>query len=185
MKFQLPDDSFQEFESSRRKGLKLSDQLRIESKLAIGYLLNDNNSEADKSLEKAEKMYEELLGLLQTNSYLHSIGGIHVGTEEYVEARLLADYLEGKALSSLEELNVQHDSYIGGLCDMSGELLRYSRRNPDKMKQIEADLDSLYQECLQVIVTRNGAIRKKLGDLERNMKKIEDMIFQWELRGKN
>jgi predicted translin family RNA/ssDNA-binding protein len=182
MDFSLPVESFQTFEQARRKGLKLSDELRVESKSAIGFLLKGMNKEADKSLLKAGSIYEELKALLKESPYLHSIGGVHVGTEEYVEAKLLADYLEGKPLSTLEALDVTHDSYICGLCDTSGELLRFARKNPERMKQIESDLEDLHQACLTMVVTRNGLIRKKLEDLERNVKRMEDMIFQWDLK---
>ena len=182
MRYKLPAKTYQKFEEARRSGLKLSDQLRIEAKVSIGYLLNDKTAEADKTLNKAAMIYAELMKLLKDSPYLHSIGGVHVGTEEYVEACLLADYLEGKPLRAIEDLAVNHEAYIGGLCDMSGELLRYGRKHPEKMKQIEADLEDLHQNCLQIIVSRNNVIRKKLGDLERNTKHMEEMIYQWELK---
>lgn len=182
MKFQLPTESYQQFEQDRRKGLQLSDQLRIESKSAIGFLLKGMNKDADKKVAEAKGLYEELLKLFETSPYLYSIGGVNVGTEEYVEAKLLADYLEGKALSTIESLKVHHEAYICGLCDMSGELLRYARKNPDQMKKILQDLEELYQTCLEVIVTRNSLVRKKLEDLERNMMRMEEMIFQYELK---
>ncbi|MDP2691265.1 MAG: hypothetical protein Q8O95_02575 [bacterium] len=182
MQFYLPSDTYQQFEQSRRKGLKLSDELRIESKVAIGFLLKKQGEKAQNSLKKAEVLYTDLRSLLEQDPYLYSIGGIQVGTEEFVEAVLLGDYLEGKPLRTLEELGVQHDAYIGGLCDMSGELLRFARMNPDQMKQVLDDLEELNQTCLQIIVTRNGAVRKKLEDLERNMKRMEEMIFQYNLK---
>jgi len=182
MKFQLPTRIYQQFEQDRRKALALSDQLRIESKSAIGFLLKDMVNEANKSLSTAKKIYSELCKLLKKNPFLHSVGGVDVGTEEYVEARLLADYIGKKALSTLDQLKVSHESYICGLCDMSGELLRYVRKYPEKMKQVHEDLETLYQECLQVIITRNNAVRRKLEDLERNMLRMEEMIFQYTLK---
>jgi len=182
MKFQLPTKTYQQFEQDRRKALSLSDQLRIESKSAIGFLLKDHISDANKSLVKAKKIYRELNKLVLTNPFLYSVGGVDVGTEEYVEAKLLADYLGNKPLSTIDQLKVHHEAYICGLCDMSGELLRYSRKYPEKMKKIHRDMEDLYQECLKVIVTRNSLVRKKLEDLERNMQKMEEMIFQIELK---
>lgn len=182
MKFKLPAKTYQQFEQDRREALSLSDQLRIESKSVIGFLLKDMNTEAGVYIKKAKKIYEDLLKLLSKCPYLHSVGGVNVGTEEYVEAILLADYLGKKPLSTIDQLKVQHDSYIAGLCDMSGELLRFARKNPEKMRSVQLDLEDLYQSCLQVIITRNNVIRKKLEDLERNMLKIEEMIFQYELK---
>jgi predicted translin family RNA/ssDNA-binding protein len=182
MKFQLPTKTYQQFEQDRRKALSLSDQLRIESKSAIGFLLKDMINEAGQSILTAKYIYADLCKLLKANPFLHSVGGVDVGTEEYVEARLLADYIGKKSLSTLDQLKVNHESYICGLCDMSGELLRYARKYPSKMKQIHEDLETLHQECLQVIITRNNAVRRKLEDLERNMLRMEEMIFQYDLK---
>jgi predicted translin family RNA/ssDNA-binding protein len=182
MKVRLPAKAFQAFEISRRKALRLSDDLRIESKSAIGWILKEDEKKATEHLKNAKKIYKDLRNLLKKTPYLYSVGGVHIGTEEYVEAQLLADYLEGKALSPLTSLEVNHQDYICGLCDMSGELLRYARKHPEQMKKIQEDLQSLYQTCLAMVVTRNGAIRKKLEDLERNERRMEEMIFQWELK---
>ena len=185
MKVRLPAKAFQQFEEHRRKALRLSDTLRIESKSAIGYLLKDLPQKAKEHLAVAEKTLKSLNRLLTSTPYLYSVGGVHVGSEEYVEARLLADYLFGNTLSTLKDLGVTHQDYIGGLCDMSGELLRYARKHPQEMRKIQEDLQDLYQICLEMIVTRNGIIRKKLEDLERNERKMEEMIFQWQLRHDN
>lgn len=182
MKVRLPAKSFQLFEVSRRKALRLSDDLRIESKSAIGWILKEDMSKAKDHLKEAAGIYKELLRLLKATPYLYSVGGVHIGTEEYVEAQLLADYLEGKKLSSQKSLSVNHQDYICGLCDMSGELLRYARKHPSQMAKIQEDLQNLYQQCLEMVVTRNGAIRKKLEDLERNERRMEEMIFQWDLK---
>lgn len=182
MKFKLPTDTYQQFEKDRRRGLQLSDQLRIEAKSAIGFLLKEMNRDAEEKLKSAKKIYAELKKLLKDCPYLYTIGGVDVGTEEYVEAQLLADYLKKKPLSTLESLGVDHEAYICGLCDMSGELLRYARKNPKDMKAILKDLEDLYQACIGIIITRNNAIRKKLEDLERNMMRMEEMIFQYDLK---
>lgn len=182
MKFTLPAVKYQRFEENRKKCLQLSDSLRIESKIAIGFILKGDQKQAEQRLGIAKKIHAALKKLLKTSPFLYSVGGVDIGTEEYVEARLLADYLEGKPLSSMEDLDVQHEAFVGGLCDMSGELLRYARKHPEEMKQIEEDLETLHQSCLQMIITRNSKIRNKLGDLERNFRKMEDMIFQWELQ---
>lgn len=182
MRFSLPAKAFHDFEQQRRQALKISDQLRIDAKCAIGALLKDDQVSSKKHLKNSESQHKELKKLLKKTPFLFSVGGVHVGTEEYVEAQLLADYLAGKKLSSQKQLGVNHQDYICGLCDMTGELLRYARKHPDVMIRVQQDIEDLYQTCTEIVVTRNGAIRKKLEDLERNLKKIEDMIFQWELR---
>lgn len=182
MKFSLPVKAFHQFEQDRGKGLKLSDELRIESKSAIGLLLKGKDKPAGEHLKKADQMNKELQGLMKKTPYLNNVGGLHVGTEEYVEAKLLADYLAGKPLSSETQLKVHHEAYLCGLCDMSGELLRLARLEPKRMKQILADITEIYQTFLAVIVTRNSSIRKKMEDLERNMKRMEEMLYEWNLK---
>ncbi|MDF2379041.1 MAG: hypothetical protein P1V18_02340 [Candidatus Gracilibacteria bacterium] len=182
MKFDLPLDSFQQFESDRGMGLGYSNDLRIESKAAIGHLLKGKMDEANERLVKAEQLNNDLQDLMEKTPYLISVGGFHVGPEEYVEAKLLSDYLEEKPLSSPEDLRVHHESYLCGLCDMSGELLRLARFNPGQMEQILNDITELYQSYMEAVVTRNSSIRKKMEDLERNMKRMEEMIYTWNLK---
>lgn len=182
MQFKLPSDTFKDFESQRRKVLGFSEDLRVQSKSAISSLLNGHKKEAHVHLSQARKSFQELQKYLKKNPYLYSVGGAQVGTEEYVEAILLQDYLSRKSLSTLEELQVNHESYIAGLSDMTGELLRYARKNPKRMKQILLDLERLHHACTTLIVTRNSLIRKKLEDLERNLHRMEEMVFQYHLK---
>lgn len=182
MKCELPLDSFQQFEADRSKGLGYSNDLRVESKVAIGHLLKGRMKEATVRLKKADQLNKKLQNLMKKTPYLISVGGFHIGPEEYVEAKLLFDYLSGKKLSSPKSLGVHHEAYLCGLCDMSGELLRLARLEPKKMEQILHDISELNQSFQEAVVTRNSSIRKKMEDLERNMKRMEEMIFNWNLK---
>jgi predicted translin family RNA/ssDNA-binding protein len=182
MQVRLPIDEYKDYERLRREALQLSDQLRIISKKSIGYLLKDQASEATTSLEEASGIFEQLQLFLEKEPYLYSVGGVHIGPEEYIEACLLSDYLEDKNLRSYQDLGVLYDAYLSGLCDMTGELVRYARKYPEKMKEVFSDIEELHQDSLEIMVTRNGSLRKKLEDLERNMKQLEKMIYEWDLR---
>lgn len=177
MKFHLPQKAFEQFEKEREECLKITNQLRREAKLAIGYLLQNEQKNVLTHLKQGEVFYEKLQKTLKGNPLLHKVGGIESGMEEYVEALLLNDYISKGALRPLTALYADHEVYLAGLCDMTGELVRLARKEPGRMKKILQDLIGIHQECLKLISPRNSNLRNKLEDVERNLRRLEEMVF--------
>jgi len=102
-----------------RKAIKYSGQ-------SIESLQRNNIKEAKKKLEEAANNLEQINSFLDEDQTTHNIGIVNVAMQEYVEAKLFLEIVEGKNLSDVETLGVTDQAYLLGIADLIGELRRYS-----------------------------------------------------------
>lgn len=169
---------YEKFETERRECLHLSGKLRVGSKTAIVFMVKGEMEKAKQHLEELPKISENILQYIEKNPYLWSVRGFNEGFEEYVEAALLAAYLEKQEFPNAEDLGVNHDVYIAGLCDMTGELVRIVYKNPERVKEIYEVLTSIYKDSLGFTIQRNSVVREKMGHLDRNIKRLEQVMYE-------
>ena len=86
----------------------------------------------------------------------------------------------------MKELGFDAESYIGGLCDLSGELVRRAINSAISGKNSEAlaikqFISDLYGELMQFDF-RNGEIRRKFDGIKYDLRKLEDMALQLKLK---
>ena len=173
---------YETFEKNRSECIHLSGRLRAESKAAINFLVRGEMDRGRQQLKKAPAMLKRLSSMLRKDSFLYSVHALNEGFEEYVEAALLLCYIEkGTKFPSPQELGVNHEAYIGGLCDMTGELVRIARGKPAGAGKIYSDVSSIYDLCIPLHVKRNNRVRSKLEDLERNIKRLEIIRYEQSL----
>ncbi len=173
---------YETFEKNRSECIHLSGRLRAESKAAANFFVKGEMERGRQQLAKAPAMLRRINGMLRKDSYLYSVHALNEGFEEYVEAVLLLRYIEkGTKFPSPAELGVNHEVYIGGLCDMTGELVRIARGDPAKVRKIHHDVSSIYDLCIPLHVKRNNRVRSKLEDLERNIKRLEVIMYEQKL----
>ena len=68
-------------------------------------------------------------------------GSFKAAAEEYTEAKLFFKILSGEKLDRIKEVDLPLDSYIGGMCDLVGELVRLATNSaavgkPEEVKKI-------------------------------------------------
>ncbi|MFO7711234.1 MAG: hypothetical protein R6V53_05710, partial [Candidatus Woesearchaeota archaeon] len=83
---------------------------------------------------------------------------------------------------------VDTESYLLGLCDLTGELMRKAvneviNKNPDMVYKIKDLITELYSEILKFDL-RNSELRKKSDSIKWNLSKVEDIIYNLEMRSK-
>tara|TARA_Y100000310_G_scaffold281722_1_gene302402 strand:- start:38229 stop:38858 length:630 start_codon:yes stop_codon:yes gene_type:complete len=108
--------------------------------------------------------------------------------QEYVEALCYYHFIKSKKMPSKASLKVDNESYLLGLCDLTGELMRKSvneviRKNFREAIVIKDLVDEIYGEFLNFNL-RNGELRKKSDQIKWNLKKLEDVVFELKLKGK-
>jgi predicted translin family RNA/ssDNA-binding protein len=86
------------------------------------------------------------------------------------------------------ELGVEPEEYLLGLCDLTGELVRYAvRKGTAKDKRAVQNardmVDGINGELLQFDL-RNGELRKKYDSVKYNLQKIETVLYDLSLRGR-
>lgn len=110
-----------------------------------------------------------------------------VARQEYVEAVCFFEFVKNQRIPSKKELDVDIDSYLLGLCDLTGELVRFAVNDVIKYKdrglvyKVKELVESIYGEFLYFNL-RNSELRQKFDSVKWNLKKIEDIIYDLELK---
>ena len=108
--------------------------------------------------------------------------------QEYVEAAAILHFAKHENLITRKELDVDSESYLLGVCDLSGELVRKAvddaiNQNFDSVLKIKEMVALIYGEFLQFNL-RNGDLRKKSDQIKWSLQKLEDMIFDLKVKGR-
>jgi predicted translin family RNA/ssDNA-binding protein len=104
-----------------------------------------------------------------------------VAVQEYVEARALDYYIKSKVLISREDLGVSVENYLLGLCDLTGELVRFAvkkaiEKDKEAVLSITLFVEEIYGGFLKLNL-RNGELRKKSDSIKWNLQKLETLAL--------
>ena len=176
--------AYEAFEKNRAACMEDSGRLRAESKAVVNFIVKGDLKRARACMASARKPLDRLHRALKRDAYLYSVPNLNEGLEEYVEARLLFVYVAGGEFPTPSSMGINFEAYIGGLCDMTGELVRLARNRPEWTRAILDDVSSINDDCVRMHVRRNNKIRSKLQDLERNLRRLEEILYEQRLRGR-
>ncbi|MEM2131044.1 MAG: hypothetical protein QXR96_00840 [Candidatus Woesearchaeota archaeon] len=177
----------EKIDSAREEIIIKSRPIIKESKQAI-YLLHKNNlNEAKKSLELANKGLLELKNLIKENPGV-DIGSYNNALQEYTEAITYYYFISESRLIKNNEINVDAENYLLGLCDLTGELARRAvfsvvDEHYEEVKKIYEFVLFIHNEFLDFEL-RNGEIRRKSDSIKWNLKKIEEILYDLKIREK-
>ncbi len=115
-----------DYSKKRREMIKSASDVQHWSKKAIFALQRDDKEMADDLLAKSEKLLGELNKKYKGNARVLAEGSYKAALEEFVEAALFKQFLSGKKFGKVAKFHIDENVYIGGLCDVPGELLRYA-----------------------------------------------------------
>ena len=118
---------------------------------------------------------------------LDVMGMARVAFQEYVEAACLQQYTIDGNIPTAEELHVEAEASLLGICDLSGELVRKAVHaaiagDGATAKRIRDFVEQLWGEMLHFNF-RNGELRKKFDGIKYDLKKLEDLVLNLTLRG--
>lgn len=134
-------------------------------------------TENEDVISKIKKDFGEARAL-EEGSYLAAL-------EEYVEARLFFNFIKNGKIGPIKEIKVPVISYLGGICDLTGELVRLATneaiaKNFDKITEIKNIINEILNELIDFDIT--GYLRTKYDQARNNLKKIEQMDYEINLR---
>ena len=166
-----------------RENIARADALREESILASRKILS-----LSKQIINGLHRGDDVSALLvEIRSAVHALPEssaslASVARQEYVEALTFHSFLVAGSLASPEELNVSSEEYLLGLCDLSGELVRYAvqkaiDKDVGRVELVRSFLSDLYAELLQ-FTFRNSELRKKSDSVRWNLQKVEDLLLR-------
>jgi predicted translin family RNA/ssDNA-binding protein len=182
--FEKIREELTDFDSKRESIIQLSRETISLSKRII-YALHRNDiksaSSLVKDIEKKKKSLDSVNIKLDTN-----IG--QTALQEYVEALCYYDFITKKRIPSMASLKVNNGSYLMGLCDLTGELVRKAvnsviGKDFKKAVEIKNLVEEIYNEFLKFNF-RNNELRVKSDQIKWNLKKLEDVIYELSLKGK-
>ncbi len=134
-------------------------------------------------IKKAEEYVKDIKAKKKTldkfnkqDSYLKN------AVQEYVEALLFYNYVKDNIIVGSKDLKVDYESYLLGMCDLTGELMRFAtnqfiNENFDKVLDVKKTLDLIYDE-LGLFDFRNSELRRKYDSIKYSVKKIDDLIIE-------
>ncbi len=179
-------DDYRANESERRQIISASNNILFEAKKNI-FALQRNDFKAAETkmldMEKALKNLEERFGFER----LHREGAYKAAAEEYLEGKTLYLAIKNKPIESVKGISLDYESYLGGICDMIGELVRYATNRAANGKFSEvAKIKKLAEDIMGQLIDfdMTGYLRTKYDQARGHLRKLEQMAYEIKLRNK-
>ncbi|MBI2134377.1 hypothetical protein HYU09_00155 [Candidatus Woesearchaeota archaeon] len=171
-------------EERREYVIQLSREIINLSKRIIYALHRDDVREADSLIKEIDSKKGSLL----KNNIKLDINIDQVALQEYVEALCYYHFIKNRKIPDKAALKVDSESYLLGLCDLSGELVRKAvnevvKNNFDIAFGIKGLVEEIYDEFLKFNL-RNNELRKKSDQIKYNLIKLQDVIYELKMKGK-
>jgi len=176
---------YQEKQDLIYKIQKFSNEIRAKSKKAIALLRRDNIKESQETIKKAERDFGLINKLVKKNSDLLNYGFYREAVEEYIEALTFYNFLTKSNKQIPDFIKKGSEEIISGICDFTGELVR-------KAITIAHSKDSqeilLYKKAIEDVVEELtkiaffGKLRQKYDEAERNLKRIEGILYEIKMK---
>lgn len=179
-------DGYVKGEGERRQIISLSNQALHDSKRVIFSLHRDNFELAEKSLKEIE---EKLVFMDKKFGHprLKEEGSFKAAMEEYVEAKMYYLVLAKKKIDKVKGIKIDTESYLGGICDLTGEMVRLAINQAAKGKTSEVEkikeaINEIMAELVEFDMT--GYMRTKYDQAKTNLRKIEQIDYEIKIRKK-
>lgn len=159
----------------------ISSSILTKSKQSIFLAHDGKMKEANDTLEEAKNKLREANKKYNKSNRLDFEGSYQAAAEEFLEAKFFIDVLSGKQITVDKEFKFSPEEYLGGLCDMTGELVRQSVLcASEKNLKLLQKYREITKDIVGFIMTLylSGKIRMKFDDAKRNLKRIETIIYE-------
>lgn len=173
------------YAEKRREVIKTAGDAQHMAKKAIFSLQRDAVKEADESLSGALSLLTGLVKKYGKDSRLLDEGSFKASLEEYTEAKLFHQFLNGEELSEIKELPIHSDAFVSGLCDVPGEIVRYAiksatERKFDLVRQCYAAAEGIINELVDMDLT--GYNRQKFDQAKQALSKLQQIVYEVSLK---
>lgn len=175
---------YDENTGQRRQIISRSNDVLYNSKRVIFGLHRGSIDAAKQSLDEIE---ENLKGLEKKFGFQRLVeeGAYKAAVEEYVEAKMFYLLLTGKKIDQIKGIKLDTETYLGGISDVTGELVRLAvNRVADGKKEEVAKIKKLINDIMSEMVEFDftGYMRTKYDQARGNLKKIEQIDYEVKLR---
>ncbi|HNX10629.1 MAG TPA: hypothetical protein PKI61_00610 [bacterium] len=178
--------AYREANGERRQIGSLANIVLHDSKRVIFALHRGELKDAKAQLEGIEKILKELSQKFGVGR-LNEEGSYHAAIEEYVEAKLLYNVLTAKKIDTIKGLKLPPVAYLGGICDLLGEMVRLAtnegaKGNWHRVSEIKKEMNEIMATLIEFDFT--GYLRTKYDQARNHLRKVEQMEYEVKLRQK-
>lgn len=189
------------FDKNFFKKLKLEYDLKNKERGEIIYKSNNILHTAKKTIfdihrsdlkqaESSLKNLEDSFKAMRKKFSLHRLyeeGSFSAAAEEYYEAKALFLVVSKKKIKATPGLKLRYDSYLAGLCDLLGEMVRLATNNAaagnfSEIPKLKNLADDLIAELQKFNFTKY--LRTKYDQARRHLQKLEQINYEICLRKK-
>lgn len=156
------------------------------SKKAIFSLHKSDMPQVQKQLDQVTSLIKEVKKMFKKSDWLISEGSLAAGLEEYVEAVLFREFLQQKVVGVVvSDIEIDARIYIAGLCDVIGEVYRYSIKmaSQKNIQEIDRCLE-FSAEVIEQLLDYNLTtyLRTKFDQAKQAHRKMEMISYELRLR---
>ncbi len=171
-------------DGERRQIISQSNNVLHSSKRIIFALHRGDMERAEKLLAETEEALMALEKKFGFNRIIQE-GAYKAGAEEYVEAKMYFRITAGKKVDKVIKIKLAQESYLAGICDLTGEMVRrainqVSKGNNKEAEEMKEAINQIMAELVEFDFT--GYLRTKYDQARSNLRKIEHIIYEIKIR---
>ncbi|MFA4999989.1 MAG: hypothetical protein WC545_01350 [Patescibacteria group bacterium] len=177
---------YQANESERRQIISASNNILFDAKKTIFALQREETKTAEEKLAGIESGLENLEQRFGA-ARLKQEGAYKAAAEEYLEAKTFFATIKNKKIEAVRGLDLNYEAYLGGICDLIGELVRYATNRAaagkfGEVAKIKKTASDIMAQLVDLDLT--GYLRTKYDQARGHLRKLEQMAYEIKLRGK-
>ena len=175
---------YEKRESERTQIINLSGVALHNSKRIIFALHRGDIQKAGKKLIETEKILQQLEREFGRKRVSEE-GSYKAGAEEYVEAKMFYLIIIGEKIDRIEEVNLDPNIYLAGICDLTGELARKAVNeaaggNLGEVEKMKKAINEIMAELIEFDMV--GYLRVKYDQAKNSLRKIEQIDYEIKTR---
>ena len=175
---------YQANERERRQLISASNNILFEAKKIIFSLQRQDFKTAETKITELEKMFVNLESRFGAER-LKKEGAYKAAAEEYLEGKTFYLVIKKKDITAVKDLHLDYESYLGGICDLIGEMVRYATNQAAKGKFSEvAKIKKAAEDIMTQLIDfdMTGYLRTKYDQSRGHLRKLEQMAYEIKLR---
>jgi len=170
--------------NERRQIISAANAVLHDSKKAIFSLHRDDITGAENTLKELEEILKNLQKKFSYNRLMEE-GAYKAAVEEYVEAKMFFLVMAGKSVDKIKAIEIDYESYLGGISDLLGELVRQAVKMAtagkyEEVKKIHKIADDVMAELVEFDM--RSYLRTKYDQAKGHLRKIEQINYEINLR---
>ncbi len=169
----------------RRELIARANAAQGEAKRAIFALHRDDVAGADALLASSGAALADIRAKIAGRPELADEGAYRAALEEYAEAALYRAWVKDGTVGPVPFEGVDHEIYLGGLSDLTGELQRRQVRlategKTDDVRALKSTIEEIVERLLEMDLT--GYLRTKFDQAKNSLRRAEDVLYEVTLR---